>query len=236
MSLPITVPATDYVSGSVKISTTRFQADDLTTVITEWEQYYIKVLLDDLMYTEIRDNVTLHSKYTALIDGVTWVDDQSTPKTHVLRGLKEALRRFCYWHYQRDYFLNTVIGDARNLNENATNLTPSEQTQYNNLRYYEGVDIYDQCRAFVDFYEKITGSITSSVESPAGTYTISTPSTLYLEDGDTITLEGVDYVVGTVIANTSFVISGDAGLTFGDSYIYQPFFEPNLTKLDLPWL
>lgn len=233
MSLPVTT-TTDYTSGSVKISTTRFGADDLTTYITEWEQKYIKLLLNGLMFSEIRDQSPLHTKYTALINGVDWLDDDGD--THVLRGLKEALTRFVYYHFGRDYFLATVIGKGRNLNENATNLTAGENQQVVNSRFNEGVNMYDECLDFVSFYQDVEGSITNVVEAPAGTYTVDTPSTLYLDNGDTVTINNVDYVTSSLIVNTSFVITGDAGLDLGDSYTYEPFDEPNLTILKMAWL
>ncbi len=233
MSLPITTTA-DYTSGTIKISTTRFDATELTEYITEYEAPTIKALLDDLMYIDIRDGSPLHSKYTALIDGVDWTDDEGD--THVLRGLKEVLKRFVYWHFNSDDFIETVIGKARNLNENSDNLSMGTNNQVINRRYNQGVDRYNECMDFVSFYQDLTGTITSDVEAPAGTYTIQTPLTLYLEDGDTVTINGVDYVVGSLVADTSFVITGDAGLTLGTEYTYTPFEDPNLTIISRQWL
>lgn len=233
MALPITTTA-DYTSGTIKISTTRFDATELEAYITEWEAPTIKDLLNDEMYIDIRDDSPLHSKYTALINGVDWTDDDGD--VHVLRGLKEVLKRFVYWHFNSDDFIETVIGKARNLNENADNLSMGTNNQVINRRYNQGVDRYNECMDFVSFYQDLTGTITSDVEAPAGTYTIQTPLTLYLEDGDTVTINGVDYVVGSLVADTSFVITGAAGLTLGTKYTYAPFDDPNLTIISRQWL
>ena len=233
MSLPILLN-TDFVNGSTRISQNAEVTTQLTDYISTFENRYIKSLLNDLMFTEIRDNGTLHSKYTALIEGVDWIDTEGD--LNVLEGFKSALKGFIYYHYVGDNFSSTPVGNVRSLPETSQQVTTGQNTQIAFSRFNEGVSFYRQCVSFVSFYNKINEDIDSSVESPAGTFTISCGSTLHLENGDTGTLSGVNYVVAAVIANTSFVITATAGTVFSGAFYYEPFKEANLYNIKREWL
>jgi len=233
MSLPILLN-TDFENGATRITQNIDVTTQLSSYISTFENRYIKSILNDEMFTKIRDNETLHSKYTALIDGVDYTDADGC--LIVLEGLKLALKGFIYYHYVGDNFNSTPVGNVRSLPEISQQVTTTYNLQIAHLRWNEGVTFYRKCISFVNFYERIDEAIVSSVESPAGTYTISCASTLYLEDGDTVTLEGVDYVVSSLVANTSFVITGAAGLVFTGEFYYEPFKDANLYNINKEWL
>jgi len=233
MSLPILVN-TDFTNGADRISQNADTTTQLNDYISTFENRYIKSLLNDLMFTEIRDNVTLHSKYTALINGVDWLDDDGD--LHVLEGFKKALKGFIYYHFVGDNFMSTPVGNVRNSPEISTQVTTGQNTQICNNRFNAGIDYYLQCLDFVLNYDKIYEDINSSVESPAGTFTIAVDSTLYLETGDTVTISGVDYVIANLIADTSFEITATAGTVFSGSFFYQPFKDANLYNISKEWL
>ena len=77
-----------------------------------------------------------------------------------------------------------------------------------------------------DLVGKITPSITidSVVDNADGTYTIESCNTYYLREAKTITIDGNNYKVKSVIKDTSFIISGSV-LPAVDSFaLYTPFF------------
>lgn len=233
MSLPILLN-TDFANGATRISQNADTTTQLRDYISTFENRYIKSILNDLMFSEIRDNGPIHSKYTALINGVDWTD--SDGDFHVLEGLKSAMKGFIYYHFVGDNFNSTPVGNVRSLPEISQQVTTGQNTQICNDRFNEGIRIYEQCLDFVSYYDKIYEDIDSSVESPAGTFTIACGSTLYLEDGDTVTISGVDYVVSSLIVDTSFVITATAGTVFSGQFFYEPFKEANLYTISRNWL
>ena len=231
MSLPILLN-TDFTNGSTRISQNVDVTTQLNDYISTFENRYIKQLLNDEMFIAIRDGS--HSKYTALINGVDWTDSDS--EVHVLVGLKEALKGFIYFHYVGDNFNSTPVGNVRSLPEVSQQVTSGQNTQISFRRFNEAVNYYRECVSFCSYYSKIDEDINSSVESPAGTFTIAVDSTLYLETGDTVNIGGVDYVTANVVTDTSFEITATAGTIFSGSLSYQPFKDANLFNIDKAWL
>lgn len=233
MSLPILVN-TDFTNGPFRVSQNADVTTQLNAYISEFERHYILILLNAAMYAEIRDNSPIHSKYTDLINGAEWTD--SDGDTYTFRGLKHALKYFVYYHYVGDNFNSTPVGNVRNLPETAQQVTEGQNTQIAFNRFNTGVDYYNECKEFVDYYERIDEDIVSAVESPAGTYTVTVASTKYLEDGDTITYNNTEYTVSSVVTDTSFVITGAAGLTIEGSFYYEPFKDANKDIILSAWL
>jgi len=232
MSLPILL-STDFLTGSTLISQNAQTTTQLTAYIAEFEDRYIKDLLNDEMFIAMRDGT--HAKYTALTDGVDWTDDDDT--VHRLTGLKTALLQFVYYHFVSDAFMSTPVGNTKNAAELSTMVANGNNQQIVFKRFNEGINYYNECRDFVNFYQNMDEVITGSTESPSGTYAITVASTLYLDTGDTITLGGVNYVVSSVVVDTGFTITGDAGLSLnGLTYTYTPFYLPNLTLIKDAWL
>lgn len=235
MGLPITAPA-DYI-GPVNISQAQFKANDLKDYITEFEPQYLRDVLNDLIFSEISAQPTLEKKYTDLIDGVTYINDEGD--TVINKGLKSALKYWIYYHFVSDNFINSGTGNTINHNENSNIVPSGANTQIAYSRWNEGVRIYEcDIFPFIQFYSSISTVITSSVDNGGGNYTINLPSTLYLVDGDTVTINGIDYIISTLVANVSFDISGAAlGLDFaGDSVIYEPFANISFNNFGRAWL
>lgn len=221
MALPITTP-TDYV-GSVKISQGQFKQSELLIYITEFEEQYIREALNDLIFNEIKAQGTLDQKYVDLIDGKTYINDCGDETIN--RGLKKSLLNWGYYHFVSENFVNTNTGNVINNNENANNTSPEKNAQLSFKRWNKGVEIYNQdVWPFVQFYASISEIATNSVDN-TGTYTISIPSTLYLVDGNTVTISGTEYIVSGLITDTSIVITeATTGLDFTDeAVVWEPF-------------
>ena len=88
MSLPILTPA-DF-TGVLAISQNSFKEEKLQEYITTYESKYLRELLSEEAYRDIRDQSPLDQKYIDLINGVDWVDDDGDQRNS--RGLKEQLK------------------------------------------------------------------------------------------------------------------------------------------------
>jgi hypothetical protein len=71
-------------------------------------------------------------------------------------------------------------------------------------------------------YKNFSQAIDSVTDNGGSSYTINTTALLYLEDGDTVKINGVEYTVSNIVADTSFDVSG-ADPTGGTSYISNPY-------------
>lgn len=218
MSLPITVKA-DY-KGKVRISTQKGSQFD--EYITEYEREYLTELINVEVYNDIKDNDPIAQKYTDLIDGVQYTDDNGDLIDY--RGLKRMLLRFIYAEYNADNFQTSIGGNVRSVNENSTVLN-AENYVIVKQRFNEAVSMYrDEVYKFLDEHETLKQEITNSVVG-GGFTTYSVDSTQYLYDGDTVTINGTEYTITNVVTDTSFDITGVSNDFTGQEAIYTPFYE-----------
>lgn len=175
------------------------RSTDFQVVIDNVER---KVLIDLLGYdlyvlfiAGLAETPTVHAKWTALKNGA----DQC-------RGVKKMLKYFIYaeWINTGNY-INTVSGMSSNQAENATALTPGQIAQLYDNAYNKGVAIYKEV---ADWIDEINSS--EEITSVVG-LTVNTADTKYLVNGDTVTIGGEDYVIGDLVADTSFTTSTSVG-------------------------
>jgi len=153
--------ASDF-KGVYKISTDNFS--QLDNYIAQFEPKYLKAILGDDNYTAIEAHSNFE-KYVDLLD----------------KGLKEALLGFIYFHYVSDNFVNTVVGNTYNNNENSTNVQNNAQiciNRFNTASIRVNTDVYDHVHDYIDLETPCTG------ESYAGgVYTLLLDTTEYLDIG-----------------------------------------------------
>lgn len=225
MSLPILTPS-DFV-GVVFIADakdTTYGASTIQEYIDEFEPIYLRMILGDKHFSEIRDQSPLDQKYIDLIDGNDYTDVDDEFRTSL--GLKEVLKNLIYTEYVKENWLNTLSGNTRSINANSKAVTPAANKQIVYSRYNYGTLVYNNdVLPFLENYQDIAEDIVSSVDNGGGSYTINVISTLYLVDGDTVRIDGIDYVITNLVADTSFDISGAVlGLDFaGNEAEYKPF-------------
>ena len=225
MALPITVKA-DY-KGRIRISTQK--GSQLDEYITEFEKVYIKQFFNDDIYVDIKDTDPLPQKYLDLINGVEYTDSDGDLVDY--EGFKDALLRLIYAKYMSDNFQTSIAGNVRSLNENSDVLTAGN-TVIIALRYNEAIRKYRSgVVKFLEEHKVYTPDITQT-GSDGTTTTVSVASTKYLSDGDTVTIEGVDYVVSNVVTDVSFdVLAGFFVVNAGDYLIYEPFYGVNYKNI-----
>ena len=214
----------DDFKGAVKISLNDFIQTDFQDYINEYTVEYINEYLGGDACYEIENND--YQRWDDLMLGVNYKNKQG--KWSKLRGYKKALVYFIYYHYVNDFFTMTEVGAVSNLNENSRSVP---QYQIANHRWNSIYKFIDEVIEFLDNYCEIREVITSSTEN-LGVYTLTVDCTLYLQEGDTVEINDVEYIVSNLVPNVSFNITADSGLDFtSDEVIYKPYSSVDMDKL-----
>lgn len=221
MALPTITPA-DFV-GWIKISADTFQQVELQGYINRFYSRYLYKVLGADAVMEITDNDPIFQKWSDILNGVVYFNTR-LDKNIQLDPLLEKVRQFIYFEFVRDDFLNTNTGNVRNLNENSIQLAPIETSAIATSRYNDGID-YVNCQLldFLANYQTIEHDITGFIDNGGNSYTIETDSTFYLVEGDTVTIDRVEYVISNLIVDTSFDIVSTDATSFEGVYSFKPF-------------
>lgn len=217
MALPVIDIAT--FKGWVKISGNEFKDEKLTDYITLFEEEYLRDIIGDSAFLALVDR----PKWVDLLAGVDYTNLDGDKKRNT--GITVQLTKFIYFEFIRDDFSSSQVGKVKADNENSTKLTGDEVGAVVRARYNSGVRaLHESVFDFLENYEVINEPITGFVDNTDNTYTINVAKTLYLIDGDTVTIGGVDFVISGLVADTSFVIdAGAVGLSFSGNVTYSPY-------------
>ena len=231
MALP-SINTSDFV-GEIQLSQISYQQNGLQLAIDEQYPRFVRAVIGDEAYNTVRNQDPLEQKWVDLFNE-TYYFNTEQDKNLLHSGLRFCARYVIYYHYLSDYAqVASPVGKVRNNNENSTNINAAP---YANSRFNKAVRVLlEEVYPFIKNYEKLSVDIASSVEV-AGTYTLGVSDTTYLVNGDTVTINGTEYTVSNVVANTSFDITTTTGLDFtGDTATYEPYkdfplhhFFPNL--------
>lgn len=221
MSLP-SITISDF-TGKNNVSSSVYKDEILNNYISDVTESELRELIGDGAYIYIRDTVSMAQRYVDLVDGVEYLNTEidSDGITRKWEGLKAVLVPLIYFHYVRDNFQNAPNGNKQPKNDNSNLVT------FNNsivmMRWNEGARKAYRLGEFLSNYKKLTKTIDSFADLGGGNYRIDVSSTFYLENGDTIYIGSKQYTVSNLVANTSFDISGDTGLSFSGSFYHYPF-------------
>lgn len=223
----------DDMIGDVSLSISNEFLVDFNSIAVDTETKAFRDLLGDVLFEDLGANPT-KDKFVDLLDGVTWVDSDENLTQKLLTGMGKTLTYFVYYDWQNKLpAVNTFVGKVNSNNENSVPL----DRQQNNIeiqdRYNTGIDFYREARTFVKRFEQFDSTYTTITESPAGTYTVLLSDTLYLEDGDTATIDSQEFTVTALVEDTSFVFIATTGLTFEDNgeLFWTPFGEATNKEL-----
>jgi hypothetical protein len=234
MALPI-LTKTDFI-GKIRISLNNYSSFD--DYITQIEPVILNEILGADATQEITDDVTLKAKYDDLLNGGYYTNTECDDETVYFRGLKDYMKYRVYAEFMRDNFASSISGLVKSLNENSVKLTGGELSQVVYNRYNEAITIYeDSIYPYLYFYREIKETCTSSVDN-TGTYTINLASTTYLYDGDTVEIDGVEYVISNLVADTSFdITNATGGLDFsGAELVWKPYYDVEQKFFNKTWL
>lgn len=228
MALPI-IYANSF-KGIKKLFSDQSVSDLIEDVAADVVDEWVKLILSDAAFIDIRDNNKY--KWNDLLDGVDWVDSSDIKRTH--KGLTDVLRCITYFEYTKNPIQHnssgfTVHKGANSEIADTAAIYAKSSGVYNDGSQSLNCEIYP----FIEFYSSITTPINSFVDNGLESYTILTSSTKYLDNGDSVTINGIDYIVSNLSADVSFDITAVVGLTFSGDFTYKPFTELNLPNLGI---
>jgi hypothetical protein len=122
-----------------------------------------------------------------------------------------------------DNFVPTNAGMKKPLGENSDRPSDASIARSVQNRYNVGVLEMIEILAFIDNYKDFSQAIDSVTDNGGGSYTINTTATKYLADGDTVKIDGQEYEVSNVVADTSFDITSTSATSFTGVYLSNPY-------------
>lgn len=219
--MAITIEIADFV-GEIELSANRFDTANFDSYIERYKTKYGNELLGSQLYKSLLDSTS--DKYDELLSGTTYeyIDEKTKQLSYDYhQGFLYVLKYLIYFHIVADDFTMSDSGAVMNKNDNAVQVSGYSIARD---RFNKAVETY---RKVVDFIERlgtIEYSCTSTEDAP-GVYALTIQGLAYIEDGDTITANGVEYEASNVLfdgSDTLFNISGGDGLTF-DTIAAKPF-------------
>jgi hypothetical protein len=223
MALP-SITFADFQNGLFRISQAQVLRPDLEAFIAEKYAPFVREVIGDPAYIEIKNETPLmKDKWLDLFNGVDYFNtDADAMRTH--RGLKRVVLGVIYFFWVRDSgVLNTPTGNERNKNGNSDSKWGGyfARDRYNTVIQ----ELQNEVYPFIENYKLVGDFVDSSIDLGGNAYTINVPDTKYLYDNDLVKINGIEYTVSNVIADTSFdIVASATGLDFADSlYNYEPY-------------
>lgn len=213
------IQTSDFV-GEVQISKNKFTASDLQSYIDRVEEDVLKELLGDTLYLAFKadsfgNDAGSRDKYKELLNGLEYANPDDSSLTVAYMGLKRMLRLFIYAEYlPNQLYNNTIIGEVEGSSRNAFNTTVTKVNDTAEDRQRLAVDLYEAAQRFISDNNDKEYTPSSITDQGGNVYLVSISDTKYLQNGDTIDINGVDYVVSNIITDTSFEISETSGTVF----------------------
>lgn len=197
----------------------------LTSIIDDVEKRYCIALLGADLYKDFLANITL-DKYVALLDGGYYKSDLfSVDDDYVnvyFRGVQELLKYFTYCEYMMLTQQQTnPTGLSKPSSENGTALPNADLSIAIQSMYNEATNITQEIIQFItemNFDTEITSS--------TGVYA-TVPFVKYLENGNMVEINGVDYTVvdvdGDVIQFDKEVVGSTIKYILFRNFIHEHF-------------
>lgn len=229
MALPQISPS-DFI-GFYKISIDEFTTAKLQNWIDQFLPIYVRDIIGASGYTAMVNQD--RQKWVDLSNGKDYTNESGV--VEYFPGLKSALLGFIFFEYIRDNAVMTVAGSQRNKGELSDRPSPAEISALVESRWNRGLPEFNATlKGFLKANEDYSEVVISSAEAPVGTYTLDIADTTYIETGDTVTIEGVEYPLINVVADTSIEINAATGQDFtGLDVEWKPYEEVNQSIIDI---
>lgn len=210
------ITTVDFEKEPVQIAKNEYTTASLQGFIDEYEYHYLREMLgDDLLtrfFGDLSGSTPQHPKFTALLNGTTYKNADG--KSVIYEGLKRALQYFIWVEYvNKSQYKNTISGQVEGQNENSTILIGGKISRLCASAWNKGWSYAMSVHRFVQYFEFYDATATSIALDSGITYTVLIPDTLFLKNGDTVKINGIDYVIANLVANTSFEIDSATNIT-----------------------
>lgn len=218
MALPA-ITIDDYV-GLIKVSVDTFVAADFQAWIDSEYPELVREILSDAAYIEIRDTAPLPDKWADVMNGNVYLD--SDGKQTINTGLTNIIRYWLYWQWVKEQpIVNTNTGNVQNLNENSVAASWGNNGAIAASRYNKAVGwLHNELYPFLCEFEKVTKDVTLAADQGGGVYRLTVDATTYLADGDTVTVDNIEYAAANVTATTFDITAASVSYSVAS---WQPF-------------
>lgn len=212
-------------TGPWKINSDTYQAPELQQYIDDLYDEWVQKIISVDAFNTVDDLGTLTPKWIDLFEGVKSYYNTDCDQNLKQQGVNRAMKGLLYFLYVKDNFDATNSGNVESLQEVSNRTSGGQNGAIASTRWNKAIkELRSEILPFIENYEKISVTITSSVEGPTNIYTLGVDSTLYLDDADSVTIDGVEYVASNIVGNTSFEINSSTGLDFtGEIAAYEPY-------------
>ena len=216
----MSITLTSDFTGEVNISKNKFTVADLQAYIDRVEEDVLKKMLGDTLYLTFKadsfgNDAGSRDRFKELLNGLEYTDPSDSAYTIDYVGLKRMLRLFVYAEYLPEQaYQNTIIGEVEGSSRNAFNTSITKVNETAEDRQRIAVDLYDAAQRFISDYNDKEYIPSSIVDQTGNVYLVSVSDTKYIQDGDSIDINGTDYVVSNLVTDTSFEISETSGTVF----------------------
>ena len=223
----MSITLTSDFTGEVNISKNKFTVTDLQAYIDRVEEDVLKKMLGDTLYLTFKadsfgNDAGSRDRFKELLNGLEYTDPSDSAYTIDYVGLKRMLRLFVYAEYLPEQaYQNTIIGEVEGSSRNAFNTSITKVNETAEDRQRLAVDLYDAAQRFISDYNDKEYIPSSIVDQNGNVYLVSLGSTKYIQDGDSIDINGTDYVVSNLVTDTSFEISETSGTVFPSDSIVK---------------
>ena len=223
----MSITLTSDFTGEVNISKNKFTVADLQAYIDRVEEDVLKKMLGDTLYLTFKadsfgNDAGSRDRFKELLNGLEYTDPSDSTYTIDYVGLKRMLRLFVYAEYLPEQaYQNTIIGEVEGSSRNAFNTSITKVNETAEDRQRLAVDLYDAAQRFISDYNDKEYIPSSIVDQNGNVYLVSLGSTKYIQDGDSIDINGTDYVVSNLVTDTSFEISETSGTVFPSDSIVK---------------
>lgn len=190
----------DFI-GVLSLSANRFKSEQYNSYITQFIAEYTNLLLGTEAYIKIQTSI--NPKWALLFDGGTYeyVEDGITLYGR-LYGFTEVLKYLIYFNIVRDDFTMSEVGAVNNANENSVRVRQYTIAQD---RYNQAVTYLNEVYAFIDRNMEVIYPVTAVDNTGTYSLTIEGYSLPFLENGDVVTIDDVDYTISNL---TSTITTG----------------------------
>ena len=223
----MSITLTSDFTGEVNISKNKFTVADLQAYIDRVEEDVLKKMLGDTLYLTFKadsfgNDAGSRDRFKELLNGLEYTDPSDSTYIIDYVGIKRMLRLFVYAEYLPEQaYQNTIIGEVEGSSRNAFNTSITKVNETAEDRQRLAVDLYDAAQRFISDYNDKEYIPSSIVDQNGNVYLVSLGSTKYIQDGDSIDINGTDYVVSNLVTDTSFEISETSGTVFPSDSIVK---------------
>ena len=223
------ITSDDFQTGVLRIPQAVTDTS-LQAAIDYWYPRVARRAIGVEAYNQVALPDPLPAKWLALLNGSDYICPYKG-KLERWDGLMNMIRSAIFFYHQRELTRPTMSGPVRDSFSNSSLPTP-EQTMGKAMGVWN--DMVCQSHALIDFGYAFTDRVVAitSITGSAPTWVVNTADTALLSNGETVSIDGVDYTIANLVDNVSFEITSATPVS-GDKYQFTAFDVQEFSAFDI---